>query len=392
MRSLSTIHTVSDFRDCARRALPATVFDFIDGGAGDEQALTRNRQAFRAITVVPKVGVDTRRVALQTRVAGAGADAPFGIAPLGLTGLVHPDADLVLAKAAARANIPYVLSACASTSVEDVAAAAGRPPWFQFYMPRTGCWRDSIERIAKAGCPALVLTMDAAVPGKRVRDMRNGLRLPLRPGLRDWLRHPRWCRSQVGGKRLGFPNLSGGESARDGLSFSELMSSQTGGAMAWEQVAELRDAWPRTLIVKGVLSAGDAMHAIGLGVDAVIVSNHGGRQLDCAPAPVSVLPDFVRAGLRPGQLILDSGVRCGEDVVKALSVGAGSVLVGRAFLYALASHGSRGVEHLIELLAAETASCMRLVGATTVAEFAGNPPSNRLAPAAPIAGTCPVLP
>jgi isopentenyl diphosphate isomerase/L-lactate dehydrogenase-like FMN-dependent dehydrogenase len=376
MRPLSTMHTVADFREGSRRALPAKVFDFIDGGAGDELALARNREAFRAITVVPRVGIDTRHVTLQARIAGVDADAPFGIAPLGLTGLVHPQADRILARAAARANLPFVLSACASTSIEDVAAAAGTPPWFQFYMPKSGAWRESIQRIAKAGCPVLVLTMDAAAPGKRLRDTRNGLRLPLRPGLRDWLRHPRWCRSQRSGGALGFPNLTGGEGVAHNASFSELMARQTGGAMAWEQVAALRDAWPRTLVVKGVLAAADAAHALGLGVDAVIVSNHGGRQLDCAPAPVEVVPDFVQAGLRPEQLMLDSGVRCGEDVVKALSVGAGAVFVGRPFLYALATHGAAGVERLIELLAAETASSMRLVGATSVREFARDPSSH----------------
>ncbi|CAD1792184.1 alpha-hydroxy-acid oxidizing protein [Xanthomonas euroxanthea] len=369
MKTGSHLHGFADFREQARRSLPVRVFDFIDGGAGDEAGMARNRMSYRDRTLTPRVGVDVRDVSLACAFPWGRAAAPFGIAPVGLTGLIHPQADRMLATAAARANIPYIVSACANTSIEDIAHASGRAPWFQFYMPSSGRWEPLIRRVQEAGCPTLVLTLDAAAPGRRLRDLRNGLSLPLRTGLRDLLRNPRWLHDQKRGPPLGFPNLPGAESLSRGTSFSELMASQTGGAMSWADIARIRAAWPNTLMVKGVMDVRDAEQALALGVDAIVVSNHGGRQLDCSPAPLHAVEGMVQAGVRPEALLVDSGVRSGEDIVKALHAGAGMVLLGRAFLFALAAEGPQGVERLIQQLLAETRTCMRLVGTARIEDI-----------------------
>lgn len=370
MSKLSTIHTTADFRRHARKRLPRFVFDFVDGGAGFESALARNERAFGQFQVTPRIGINPEHVDTTATLFGEQYAAPYGIAPLGLCGLVHPRADIQLALTAAKFKLPYIVSATASTSVEEIAEATGSAPWFQLYAPKSSARLEQlIQRVDQLGCPVLVITVDTAAPGKRVRDLRNGLRIPYRPSLYSLFeaaRHPLWSFRRISAGGISFPNLATPENLQGPLPFSELMSWQTGGSLDWEVLHRIRQQWRRKLVLKGVLSAADAKHAQGLGIDAVIISNHGGRQLDCAPSPISVLGDFVAKGLTPDFLMMDSGIRCGEDIIKTLALGAGFAFVGRPFLYALAAGGVAGAEHLIGLLMQELRSAMRLTGASSI--------------------------
>lgn len=367
MGRANTIHSVAEFRDAARGRLPRFAFDFVDGGAGGESARRRNETAFGNICLTPRVGVDTSIVTLETTMFGHDYAAPFGVAPLGLCGIVHPEADLQIARIAVRSGLPYIASTTASAAVEDVARACGVAPWFQLYASRAEHLTERlIDRVERLGCPVLVVTVDTAAPGRRLRDLRNGLQLPFRPTLGhafEAVKHPLWTMRRLSAGRVSFPNIDGPADETEGLKFNELMALQTGGVLDWPALARLRERWPRTMLLKGVLSAADAGRARALGIDGVIVSNHGGRQLDCAPAPIDMLPDFTAAGLAPEFLMLDSGVRSGEDIVKVLARGGGFAFLGRPFLFALAAAGEQGVERLVQMLMDELACAMRLMGA-----------------------------
>jgi isopentenyl diphosphate isomerase/L-lactate dehydrogenase-like FMN-dependent dehydrogenase len=372
MATLTDFHTVDDFRRRARRSLPGYVFDFIEGGAGAERARARNETAFAEVELVPRLGARSAELDLSTHCLGQPFDTPVGIAPLGLGGLVHPEADLMLARVAARCRIPFVLSATSNTPIERICRELGSAPWFQFYAPRSPVAAAALlDRADGAGCPVLVVTADVAAPGKRLRDLRNGLQLPLRPSLRNLsmtLRHPRWALRRLAAGPIAFPNLASPGNDEASLPFSAVMAWQTGGALDWHALARLRERWPRQLVLKGVLAPQDAQRARQIGYDAVVVSNHGGRQFDAAPAPIAMLPLMRQAGVTPDVLMLDSGVRSGEDVVKALALGAGMVFLGRPFLFALASGGEAGVERLVSLLREDVARAMSLLGMTSLAQ------------------------
>ncbi len=372
MSLFADFHTVDDFRQRARRRLPRYAFDFIDGGAGSERALARNATAFARVELVPRLGACHAQQDLSVDCMGQRFEVPFGIAPLGLCGLVHPQADQMLARVAARCGVPFVLSATSNTPLEQIADALGQAPWFQFYAPKsTSAANSLLDRAERAGCPVLVVTADVAAPGKRLRDLRHGLKLPLRPSLGNivtTLCHPHWAARRVLAGPITFPNLAMPDEDQAALSFSSLMAWQTGGTLDWATLARIRERWPRKLILKGVLAAEDAQQALGLGFDAVVVSNHGGRQFDSAPAPLSMLPAMSASGIPAASLLLDSGVRSGEDIVKAIAMGAGMVFLGRPFLFALASGGEAAVEHLIALLKQDVARAMSLLGMVSVAQ------------------------
>jgi isopentenyl diphosphate isomerase/L-lactate dehydrogenase-like FMN-dependent dehydrogenase len=379
MAGPKNIHAVADFRDAARRRLPRFAFDFVDGGAGRESARWRNEQAFRDICLTPRIGIDTSAVSLETTLFGQNFAAPFGVAPLGLCGIVHPEADLQIARIAARYRLPYIASTTASAAVEDVAQACGVAPWFQLYASKAQHLTERlIDRVERLGCPVLVVTVDTAAPGRRVRDLRNGLQLPFRPTLAhayQALKHPLWTTRRLAAGSVSFPNIDSGCDEAKSLKFSELMALQTGGVLDWAALGRLRQRWPRTMLLKGVLSAADASRARALGVDGVIVSSHGGRQLDCAPAPIDILPEFAAAGLPPDFLLLDSGVRSGEDILKVIARGGSFAFLGRPFLFALAAAGERGVERVVEILMEELACAMRMMGARGSADLrAGGTP------------------
>lgn len=387
---VSSLFSAADFERAARRRLPRFVYDFVAGGAGNEQALRRNADAFANMVVTPRIGLDTRAVTTEAGLFGHRYAAPFGIAPIGLCGLVHPDGDLLLARAAARLNIPYVASTTASTAVEDIVRGCGVAPWFQLYASQSAeATNRLVDHVGRLGCPVLIVTVDTAVPGRRLRDMRNGLTLPFRLTGRhvgQAARHPLWAARRLLAGAVRFPNIEDAAPGGERLAFADLMRMQTGGILDWDMLRRLRQRWPRTLLLKGVMSPADVLVAESLGIDGVILSNHGGRQLDCAPAPIDALPAVVaEPGVRKF-VAVDSGVRSGADVVKAWTRGADMAFVGRPFLYALAAGGAAGIDRLAAILLDEMRNTMALLGVLSVdAERSGHParpaPSGR--PAAP---------
>ncbi|WP_338846010.1 alpha-hydroxy acid oxidase [Massilia sp. W12] len=366
MSVLQDCHTVEDFAALARRRLPDYAYDFIAGGAGRELALARNQHSLDQIALVPRLGQQVQHPDLSLRCLGQNFALPFGIAPLGLCGLVHPQADLMLARCAQRLRMPYILSSTSNLPLAQLSQALGEAPWFQFYAPQAPqAAAQALARAEQHGCPVLIVTADVAAPGKRLRDVRHRLQMPLRWNARllaATLKHPLWAWRRLRAGAISFPNLAMPEEDCRTWPLQRLMAWQTGGALDWDALAQIRARWPRKLVLKGVLCAQDALRARALGFDAVYLSNHGGRQLDAAPAPVQMLPGIAAQGLPAAELLLDSGIRSGEDIAKALALGAGAIFLGRPFLYALAAGGEAAVERLVELLRQDLARSMALLG------------------------------
>lgn len=371
------LHNAETMRAAARRRLPRFVFDFVDGGAHGENALARNRHALDAIRLVPRILAGNEHRSTRTTLFGRGIAAPFGIAPIGMANLVRPGTDMALARAAAAAAIPYALSTAGTTAMEDIARAAPES-WFQLYVGRNAdIVDDLIRRADDAGFPALIVTADVPTPGKRVRDLVNGFALPLKPTLRlglDLIRHPAWALRIAAGGAPRFANLEryspAGASTQ---SLAQLMAAQSSARLDWSLLARIRERWPRKLILKGVMRADDALRATALGIDAIAISNHGGRQLDAAPAPIEVLPAIRAAVGADMPLILDGGVRTGEDIARALVLGADLVLLGRPFLYSIAALGlESGPAVLIALLTDEFDRAMGQLGAAMPAQLDQN--------------------
>lgn len=370
----SSFHTVDQLRDGAQRRLPRFAFDFMDGGSGNEQALHRNRDAFSQVQLVPRTLVNCETRDRNLDILGQSFREPFGIAPIGLANLIWPGTDVALARAAAAAEIPYILSTAGTTSIEDIAAVSSRA-WFQLYVGNDKAIVDGlISRADVAGIPVLVVTVDVPAPGKRVRDLSNRFSLPFRPTGRmalDLLRHPAWALAMARAGAPRFANLEpysqGGASAR---SLASLMAEQTSSRLDWDVLREIRSRWPRKLVVKGILDPRDAVHAKELGVDGIIVSNHGGRQLESSPAPIAALPDIRVAVGNELTIAVDGGARSGEDIATALALGADFVLLGRAFLYGIAAMGpDRGVAETIRMLSGELDTAQVQLGCRTYQEL-----------------------
>ncbi|GGX20801.1 alpha-hydroxy-acid oxidizing enzyme [Pigmentiphaga litoralis] len=368
---LARASSIEDLRQMARRRLPRLVFDFFDGGAESESTLDDNRLAFERVRLRPKVLVDVSNVSTDCEVLGAPAGFPMAIAPTGGVGYGRLGGDVAIAKAAARIGIPYTLSTSATASIERIAREAPGRLWFQAYVLKNREFLlKLIERARVADYEALVITVDLAVGGNRERDLRNGFRTPFRLGpksLGDVARHPGWALAVL---RHGFPvneNLIGLQ--RD-------VSSVAGVAAAvgrnydpsfdWDRLAEIRALWPRKLIVKGVLRGDDADRLVRLGCDAIIVSNHGGRQLDGASATLDALPEVVAAVAGRVPVLIDGGVRRGVDIVKARALGAQAVLVGRATLWGAVAAGDAGAERALQILTSELVRAMKLCGTPRV--------------------------
>lgn len=365
---------MDDLRELARRRLPRGVFDFFDGGAEDESTLHDNRQAFDRVRLLPRVLVDVSAVSLATTIVGGPASAPMVIAPTGAIGAGWPQADLAIARAAAKMGIPYTLSTTATSSIEAIAEGAGGRLWFQLYVLRDRDFtRRLMERARDAGYEALVVTLDLATGGKRERDLRNGFTVPLRPGLRlaaDFAAHPMWLWQMLRRGTPRFENLNGlGGMASSGASIATKVGQNLDAGFDWAALQRLRDAWPRKLIVKGVLRGDDAARLADLGVDAIWVSNHGGRQLDGAIAALDALPGVVSAVRQRVPVILDSGVRRGSDVLKAVALGAQAVALGRATLYGASVAGEAGAARALEILSDELRRSMQLCGVARVADL-----------------------
>jgi L-lactate dehydrogenase (cytochrome) len=369
-RRLARCHNIEDLRQAAQRRLPSLLFDFLDGGAEDERTLRRNRSGFDRYLLAPRVLRDVSKVDTATTVLGVPVALPVIIAPTGMPALFHHSGEDALAPAAAGHGAIFTTSNIASRTIEEVAAMGDGPKWFQLYL-----WKDRalsedfVARCRKAGYDALCVTVDLPMTGNRERDRRNRLSFPLRPTLRGLggiLRKPGWL-WDFKTKRSPLPaNLTGqissanlGELAR----FSETQMSQ---AMTWETADWLRGIWPGKLLIKGVLRADDAQRAAEAGFDGIIVSNHGGRQLDQVPAPIEVLEEIVAAVDGKAEVILDGGIRRGTDVLKALALGAKACMTGRPFLYGLAAGGPAGVARAFEIFADEIRRDMMLAGCPTI--------------------------
>jgi len=368
---MAVVTSISDLREQARRKLPRAVFEYADRGSYDELTLKRNRAELDALRFRQRVAVDLRELSLATTVLGEPWTIPVAIAPTGLAGLLYRDGEIHGARAARDFGVPFTLSTMSICSIEDVAAAVQAPFWFQVYLMKDrGFNEELIDRARAAGCNALMLTLDLTMQGMRRHDHRNGMSVPPRLTLRNALdiaTKPAWALDMLFSKRRGFGNLEARLRDTGGLTtLSQWIASQFDVSVTWKDLDWVRERWPGKLIVKGILDAEDGRLAAEAGVDALIVSNHGGRQLDGAPSSIAVLPEVVEAVAGRCEVLFDGGVMSGQDVLKALARGARACLIGKAFLYALAAGGEAGVRRALELIRDELRVTMGLTGCTDV--------------------------
>jgi L-lactate dehydrogenase (cytochrome) len=359
---------VADLRTIARRRTPRPAFDYVDGAAGNELTARRTREAFESTELLPRILHGTAEADLSTTIAGGPSALPFGIAPTGFTRFMHAEGEDAGAVAAARAGIPFTLSTMGTRSVEQVARAApGGRRWFQLYL-----WRDReksrglLERAWAHGYDTLLVTVDTPVAGQRLRDVRNGMTIPPRLSARtvlDASYRPEWWFNFLSTDPLTFASLSG--TTHD---LPTLINSMFDPTLSAADLEWVRENWPGRLVVKGVLTAQDTRLALDAGADGLVVSNHGGRQLDRAPVSLKALGEVRAEAGADVEIILDSGILSGADIISALALGADFTLIGRAYLYGLMAGGREGVTRAIELLAAEVRTAMQLMGCATIAD------------------------
>ena len=368
-RRLERALTIGDLRSIARRRTPRSVFDYTDGAAEAEISLRRARAEFARIEFQPSVLRDVSDVDLSVTTLGRRAEVPFSFAPTGFTRMMNHEGEPAVARVAARRGIPYALSTMGTTSIEDVAdASLGGRLWFQLYVWRDrSAAEDLIHRAQAAGYEALILTVDVPVAGARLRDVRNGMTIPpsLTPKtLADMALHPTWWVNALTTDPLRFASLDTWQGT-----VADLLDTMFDPTMTISDLEWLRSHWDGPLVVKGIQTVEDARRVVDAGADAVIVSNHGGRQLDRAPVPLRLLPSVVEEIGGDAEVWVDTGVTCGGDVVAALALGARTVLVGRAYLYGLMAGGERGVDRAAEILTTEVSRTMKLLGVPSVAEL-----------------------
>jgi isopentenyl diphosphate isomerase/L-lactate dehydrogenase-like FMN-dependent dehydrogenase len=371
---MKSVRNTADVRRIARRRIPKVAFDFIEGGAEDEVTLARNEEAYRELALRPRWLQDVSSRDQSTTVFGQRIETPVLLAPVGLARLAHQEAEVAAARAAVSRGTIFTLSSNASMSIERVAEAAPGPHWFQIYL-----WRrrerneELLERVRRNGYSALVVTVDVPVVAKRERDLANGFTVPFRPTLGmalDVARRPRWARGLLAGGPITFANYTefGAGSAPTEL-WKYVNSDLINPAATYADLRWLRESWEGPLLVKGVLTAEDAEQAIACGVDGLVVSNHGARQTDGVPATIDVLPEIVAATAGRAEILVDSGIRRGSDVVKALALGARAVLIGRPYVYGAAMAGEAGVSRVLEILSDEIDRTLALIGRPTLAHL-----------------------
>lgn len=374
MTAVQDAVNIEDLRTAARRHLPKSVFEFVDGGAQDEVTLRANRADFERHAFRPRVLTDVSARDLSTTILGSPAACPLVLAPTGLAGIVRRQGELAGARAAAAAGVPFCLSTMASCSIEQIAQASGAHRWFQLYVLRDrGLTKAFIERAKASGCEALVLTVDTKMQGPRERDIRNGFTVPPRFGLGtmiDFVRHAGWLVDVGLGPKVTFRNFEGTAVATDdAVSITQFISGQYDLTVSYRDLEWFKSLWGGPVAVKGILTGEDARAAVDHGADGIIVSNHGGRQLDGALSAIRALPEVVDAVAGRAEVLLDGGVRRGADVAKALCLGARACMIGRPWLYGLAAGGEAGVARALEILRHEFDVAMVLLGRPTVGEL-----------------------
>lgn len=368
-RQLSRAATIGDLREVARRRTPRSVFDYVDGAAEAEISLRRAREAFARVEFRPRVLRDVTTVDAGCEVMGTSSSLPLALAPTGFTRMMHHEGERAVARAAARAGVPYALSTMGTVSVEDVAAAApDGQHWFQLYL-----WKDRaasldlIQRAASAGYATLVLTVDTPVAGRRLRDVRNGMTIPptlSAKTLADMSLHPAWWFNLLTTEPLEFASLT-----QSGGTVADLVDRMFDPSASAHDFTWLRERWSGRIVVKGVQHPADALAMVELGADGIVVSNHGGRQLDRAVTPLEVLPEVVAAVDGRAEVLLDTGIVDGADVIAAVANGASACLVGRAYLYGLMAGGERGVDRALEILTDQVTRTMRLLGVERLSDL-----------------------
>jgi len=368
---MPVITCIEDLRRIAKRRVPRMFYDYADSGSWTESTYRANEEDFQAIKLRQRVAVNMEGRSVATKMIGIDCAMPVALAPTGLTGMQHADGEILAARAAEKFGVPFTLSTMSICSIEDVAANTSRPFWFQLYMLRDrGFIERLVERCKAAKCSALMLTLDLQILGQRHKDLINGLSAPPKPTLANLLNlatKPRWCLGMLGTSRRGFGNIVGHVKGIDDLSsLSAWTSGQFDPRLSWADVEWVKKLWGGKLILKGILDVEDARHAADSGADALIVSNHGGRQLDGAPSSIRALAPIADAVGSRIEVWMDGGIRSGQDVLKATALGAKGTLIGRAFLYGLGAHGEAGVTRCLEIIRNELDLTMAFCGRTNI--------------------------
>jgi L-lactate dehydrogenase (cytochrome) len=366
--------SIEDLRTLARRRVPRAFFDYADSGSYNEETLRANRADLEAIKLRQRVLVDVSKRSLATTILGQKVSAPLALAPIGLCGMQHGNGEILSANAANDAGIPFTLSTMSICSIEDVAEATRKPFWFQLYVIKDrGFSKAILERAIAAKCSALVLTVDLQVLGQRHRDIKNGMTVPPEIRLKnivDIATKPAWAWSILNGRRKTFGNLAGHVKGMDNVnSLAAWIGQQFDPALSWKDVEWIKSIWPGKLILKGILDAEDAKTAVKLGADAIVVSNHGGRQLDGASSSISMLPKVADSVGSDTEVLFDGGIRTGGDMMRALALGARACLIGRAYIYGLGAGGQAGVAKAIDILKKELDVAMALTGVNAVKDI-----------------------
>ena len=370
---MPVVTCIEDLRQLSRRRVARAIFDYVDRGSYTESTLRANRADLELLALRQRVGIDVDRRSTRSAMLGEAVSMPVGLAPVGLTGLNWADGEILAARAAQRFGVPFTLSTMSICSIEDVAGAVEKPFWFQLYVMRDrGFAASLIERAKAAGCSALVLTLDLQIQGQRHQDLKNGLAVPPKLTLAtalDIMGKPAWAFNVLRGKRKSFGNLEGRiPDAKSLTTLSQWIAGQFDPTLSWSDVEWVKNLWGGKLVLKGILDAEDAKIAAQSGADAIVVSNHGGRQLDGTLSSIRALPEVVDAVGERIEVWFDGGIRGGQDVLKALALGARATLIGRAFAYGLGAMGEAGVTRALEIIQRELDVTMALCGLRSVRE------------------------
>jgi L-lactate dehydrogenase (cytochrome) len=372
--AMRTMTCIEDLRQLAHRKVPRAFIDYAEAGSYAEETLAANRADLERIKLRQRILFDVSQRTTKTSILGEPATMPLALAPIGLCGMQHGDGEILACRAAQAAGIPFTLSTMSICSIEDVAAAVAKPFWFQLYvMKDRGFIRALIERAAAAKCSALVLTVDLQVNGQRHNDIRNGMTVPPQVRLKnviDIATKPAWALGILRGKRKTFGNIAGRYPGMESVTvLSKWISEQFDATLNWKDVEWIKSLWPGKLILKGILDVEDARIATKTGAAAIVVSNHGGRQLDGALSSISALPPIVEAVGSDLEVMFDSGIRSGQDIARALALGARSCMSGRAYIYGLGAGGEAGVARAIEIMREELSTTMALMGVSKVGDI-----------------------